>query len=208
MLKKRFTSLFLALAMVLGLSGQAFAAEVVETESSNTAADTLYIDGTNYTYEHDYSRDKRTITISNDKNSDIDVIIYDLGSSYLYLNGEIIGTVSSTINVPVGYYSSQADDGWEVLSSDSHKITWAEGTGTAAVLGALAVVLPSLGPVGIAEAIGMGALATLAASSSGGTLDLEISMFHVPPKPPTYRYVWTFTASTGDVYGPYSYMYA
>ena len=28
MLKKRFTSLFLALAMVLGLSGQAFAAEV------------------------------------------------------------------------------------------------------------------------------------------------------------------------------------
>lgn len=98
-------------------------------------------------------------------------------------------------------------DGWEILSTSSHYISWLQGTSVAVVAGAIAAFLGTLGTAGVIAAMGTAALSALAASTSGGTLYVELHMHSVPLVTPQYRFVWTFTASTGDSYGPFYYHY-
>ena len=100
-------------------------------------------------------------------------------------------------------------DGWEILSTSSHYISWTQGTtvAVAVVAGAIAVYLGSLGTAGVIAAMETAALSAIASSSVGGTLYVELHMYSVPFVTPQYRFVWTFTASTGDPYGPYYYHY-
>ena len=124
--------------------------------------------------------------------------------SILKYNGTLLSFFLLKIENSITPYSlGTTADGWEILSKDSHRLTWAQETTVAIVAGALAVYLATLGPAGVIAAMGTGALGVLAASSSGGTLYIELHMYTAPFVAPQYRYVWSFTASTGDKYGPY-----
>ena len=67
----------------------------------------------------------------------------------------------------------------------------------------IAVYLGTLKAAGVIAAMGTTALGVLAASSGGGTVNVELQWFYAPFVTPQYRYIWSFKASTGDKYGPY-----
>lgn len=206
---KRVLGLILSAIFVFQLGVPVYAAETIQvSEEPSEAVETANIDGTNYTFTLDYSSNRRVITITNDKDDDLDVVTYDVEKSLLYLNGEIVGTVSSSGENRLIGYSISADDDWKLLSADTYTISWAAGATAAAVAAAIAVYLGTLGPAGVVAAMGTAALSAIAGASIGGELYLEVYMFHVPPTAPTYRYKWTFTPTTGETYGPYYYTYA
>lgn len=55
--------------------------------------------------------------------------------------------------------------------------------------------------------MGIGTLGVFAGSTSGRTLYVELHMYYVLFVPPQYYTVWSFTANTGDSYGPYYHHY-
>lgn len=202
------------------LTQQVYAADlngesVISSTISNSAYDmylseaveTLNIDGINYTYQYHYKDGNRAITVTNDANNNIEEILYDTSSGTLYLNDEVLGIVeneSEQLEESEQYgVSAAAYYTWETLSSESHRISWLKGTTTGMVCGAIAAYLGTLGPAGVLAAMGTGAVGVLAASSSGGTLYLKLQSFQAPPAAVQYRYLWSFKASTGDVYGTY-----
>ena len=156
-------------------------------------------------YNYFYEDGKRVVTITNNTDIHIDKLVYDTTTSIMYLNGEIFWMPDDDmIQLQSGGMTA---DGWEILSTSSHYISWLQGTSVAVVAGAIAAFLGTLGTAGVIAAMGTAALSALAASTSGGTLYVELHMHSVPLVTPQYRFVWTFTASTGDSYGPFYYHY-
>lgn len=179
-----------------------FAADsTTDTFPLGSTSEIVEIEGTNYKYDFYMENGMRTVTITDLSTNTIDKVTYDPATSNIYLNGTIFAEKIDNNIVP--YSLGTTADGWEILGKDSYRITWAQGTTVAVVAGAIAVYLATLGPAGVIAAMGTGALGALAACCSGGTLYMELHMFTAPFVAPQYRYVWTFTASTGDKYGPY-----
>ncbi len=169
------------------------------------SSETIEIEGISYTYNYFYEDGKRVVTITNNTDIHIDKLVYDTTTSIMYLNGEIFWMPDDDmIQLQSGGMTA---DGWEILSTSSHYISWLQGTSVAVVAGAIAAFLGTLGTAGVIAAMGTAALSALAASTSGGTLYVELHMHSVPLVTPQYRFVWTFTASTGDSYGPFYYHY-
>ena len=73
----------------------------------------------------------------------------------------------------------------------------------AAVAAAISVVLGSIGGSAVIAAMGFAALSVIASGTVGGTVRYKLQRLHVPPSTYMHRYVWSFTASTGDYYGEY-----
>lgn len=206
---KKILGLLLSVVFVFQLSAPVYAVEPLQVNKESTeGVEIVNIDGTNYTFYYDYSSNGRMITITNDKSRDVDVVFYDVEGSLLYLNEEIIGRAIVSDEAHLTGYSVYADDGWKLLAADTYIISWAAGATAAAVAAAIAAYLGTLGAAGVVAAMGTTALGAIAAAAIGGELYVEVSMFHVPPITPTYRYEWTFTPTTGETYGPYSYTYA
>lgn len=204
---KKLLTFLLSFVLILQPVTYAHAATSFE-DDAHVFIENLTIDGVDYVFSHNYTSTKRTVTISNNTNDNIDIVTYSVGDDSIYLNNSVLAVVDTSPAPLLRTYSVLADDGWRLLTSDVHNITWRQGTTTAVVAAALAAFLPNLGTAGIIAAMGAGALSVLAASAIGGTLYLECYIFTVPMNLPTYRYVWSFTASTGESYGPYSYTYA
>lgn len=171
------------------------------TFSLNNTSEIVEIEGTNYKYDFYMEAGMRTVSITNMSTNAVDIVAYNPATSTMYLNGSVFAEKIENSITPRSLGTTA--DGWEILSKDSHRITWAQGTTVAVVAGALAIYLATLGPAGVIAAMGTGTLGVLAASSSGGTLYVELDMYTAPFVTPQYRYVWSFTASTGDKYGPY-----
>lgn len=211
---KKFKKIF-ALIFTIVLSVNYFLIQPVHAASLNinNAANDPYatrkseiinIDGINYTYQYFYENGNRVIQIINNSSNEIDIVKYDKNSSTIYLNDNVFASINS---VPLSKGQSYTTNysGWETLSTGSHYISWAQGVSASVIAAAIAVYLGSIGTGGVIAAMGVGALGVIAGSCSGGTLYLELQMFSNYPSLPQYRYLWTFTASTGDSYGPYSY---
>lgn len=75
----------------------------------------------------------------------------------------------------------------------------------AAVAAAISVGLGAVGGAAIIAAVGTGVLGVLAAGAVGGTLYVESYDMAIPDQPIQFLYIWSFTASTGDSYGPYQF---
>lgn len=179
-----------------------FAAEPTANDFAlaNTS-EIVEIDGINYKYDFYQEAKTRVVMITNMNTQNVDRLTYNPSSSTMYLNGEVLAEITNN-NAIIPSIGTRADV-WQTLSSESHRITWAEGTTAAVVAGAIAIFLATLGPAGVIAAIGAGSLSILAASCTGGTLYIEIQMFSAPFVAPQYRYLWSFTADTGDYYGPF-----
>lgn len=207
---KKILSMLLAMTMmVMVLIQPAYAAENVvmhgqiATEDdpyANGTVECVEMDGISYTFTMYYEDGNQTIAISNDQNNSIDIVQHDRKSSCVTINGQqFVSEIATTYNPGI---MPLADPGWEVLSSGSKRISWAEGTTAAIVAAVIAAALPKTTTALVIAAIGLDALAVLAAASSGGTVYFEfqrLQMFAVDQQ----RWMWEFTASTGDHYGPF-----
>ena len=201
-IKKIFTFLLALICSINFCMLPTYAASpATNTFSLENTSEIVEIEGTNYKFDYYTEAGMRTVTVTNMVTNTVDKVAYDPVTSTFYLNNSVFA-VKSNISESQQTFSASAE-GWETLSTGSHRITWAQGTTVAVVAAAIAVYLGTLGTAGVIAAMGVAALGALAASCSGGTLYMEIQMFSAPLVTPQYRYVWTFTASTGDSYGPY-----
>lgn len=198
---KKVFSILLSLILALNLSIPAFAANL---EHDNTdmylyeQSETILIDEVSYTYYYvDSNHTIRAIEVVNNSTGQEDVVTFNCLTSELYLNGKMTNMVSTDYGVSVANYT----DGWESLGTSTHRISWAQGTSAGVVAAMLAAFLGATGHV--YSAIGVAGLGALAQSTTGGTLKLELQWYNIPLVTPQYRYIWSFTANTGDVYGPY-----
>lgn len=159
------------------------------------------IDGINYKYDYYMENGLRKIDVTNINTNTVEKVAYDPETSTMYLNGSIVSTKPE---LPIAPYSiGTTADGWEILSKETHKISWGEGISVAALAAMIGAALGFIGGAGVIGAMGMAGLSVIAAGSVGGTVYLELHMYSAPFVQPQYRYMWTFTPSTGEVYGPY-----
>lgn len=203
---KRSLVLLLTLSLVFSLLiNPAFAiteSEQIYDPYKNQDIETVLFDGVPYTYYYSYENGNRVMIVENDQSGYSDELVYDTLTKIIYLNGD---QISFAVTENSSLTSVTASD-WVDVSEDSYYITWAAGSSTAVVAGAIALYLGSLGPYGVAAAMGPAALAAIASSSIGGTLDVAFSYFMVPFAPTQYRYIWSFTPSTNEkTYGPFYY---
>ena len=175
--------------------------------SESGTTETLIIDGVHYTYNRFLRNGDHVTIITNDANSTIEEIVFDVDSSVLYYNGTkvaVLPPVSTSDSVSVARFT------WQTISKDSYYISWSTGTSVAAVGDMIATALASLaGAYGggltaalVISTLGSGFSST-AQSAIGGTISCELQMLLVPGSLNQYRYIWSFTASNGDSYGPY-----
>lgn len=206
---KKFLATILAVIFCFNISiFPTYAADVNDSTMSYFplagTSEIVEIEGINYKYEYYFEDEMRKVDITNMSTNTIDRIAYDSSTSTMYLNGSIFSTKTEPLITPSSLGTTA--DGWEILSKDSHYISWAEGTSVAVVAGMIAAALGfGIGGAAVIGAIGSAGISVLAAASTGGTVYLELHMFTAPFVQPQYRYMWTFTASTGDKYGPFYY---
>lgn len=172
----------------------------------------LNINGINYKYSYSYENGNKLITITNDSNNKIEKIKEDKTGN-VYLNNEKFliqednnikdNTILEDENIikPRAYAYYQ----WETKSYSNYYISWAKATSVAAVAGAIAVKVGTLGAPGVIAAMGLTTLGVIASQTAGGRVSVKIQMFRAPYINPQYRTVWGFKASTGDYYGNYIY---
>lgn len=194
MLLAVFLTFSLTIQPVFGATTVGVVSDLYATEQSEM----VYIDGDSYTYNYYYENGSRAIDIINNQSGHIDKIVYNQAENIIYLNEDQLAVIDNTAStLDLGF-----TDGWESLQTSSHYISWGEATTKAVIAGMIAIYLGSLGTKGVIAAMGVGALGVIAANSSGGTVRTELQWYHSLFYT-QYRYVWSFEASTGDVYGPY-----
>lgn len=203
---KRILATILAVIFCFNISiTPAYAADTSDSTISDFplagTSEIVTIDGTNYKYDYYMENGLRKIDVTNMNTNTVEKVAYDPETYTMYLNGSIVSTMP---DLPITPYSiGTTADGWEILSAESHKISWGEGMSVAALAAMIGAALGFAGGAAVIGAIGMAGLSVIAAGSVGGTVYLELHMFTAPFAQPQYRYMWTFTPSTGEVYGPY-----
>lgn len=161
------------------------------------------IDGAIYTYSYNYENEKKTITITNDLNDNVDRIVYDDISSNIYLNDELIATKDVT-DENKNQTQSSLQRSWQTLGTPSNiNISWRAGTTAAVLAGIIAGCIPGVGASVVIARIGIGTLGIIAGQAVGGSVYYSIEMYKTTFTAPMYRSVWGFRAPTGTYYGNY-----
>lgn len=173
---------------------QAYTTTAFDDLYSKRATEEVVIDNVVYELRYSYENGNRTITISNSENETVEKVTYN-------------SRTATTCYYRSADQANQNSDvyEWVLMGSDSHRITWAEGMSVAAVAAAIAAGLGFIGGSAVIAAIGTSALSVLAAGAVGGTVYIDIYYMTMPNHSIQYLYIWSFTASTGDSYGPYYY---
>ncbi len=160
------------------------------------AVEYVVIEGTKYKFEYNYGSDIREVVVTNCETNQIDIVTFDVNNCVLCLNGQI-----ASVNISPPVISPMADA--QLISADSMYIEWGTGATAAVVAAAISAGLGFLGGSYVIAAMGTAALGTLAGSCVGGTLYVELYLYTAPLALPQNVIRWTFTASTGDSYGPF-----
>ena len=212
---KKKANLFVVMALIFSLVASGFSPSAGAYSGSDPnvndlyldqASETIFIEGTSYTYDYSYEDNNRTIYVTNNTDNSVEKVSFDEDNSTIYYNDEAVSTVVKDNSIGDSSFSISAKDTWETISSDSVYISWAKGIGTAALAAMIAVGLGFLGPAGVIAAIGLTGLAAVLAGSIGGTIKYKYQRFTPSFGAPYHRYIWSFKASTGDNYGDYIYM--
>ncbi len=187
----------------------------MNTDSINTENDVydqgvsenINVEGTDYTYKYYYNENgDKSVSITNMTTSKVETLTFDEKTSNVYLDGNKIGEVKTSYDDGETLKSNRAvDTSWKLITGPVHKyITWGQATGSAVLIGAISAGL-GIGGYAVTAAMG-GALATLAASTSGGTLHYSKYYRNLAFGQAQTKTNWSFVASTGDRYGTYTYM--
>lgn len=206
---KRLFSLILTVALIVSFSGFAFATNESQDIFAANTTESVVIDGVTYTYSYHYSSEgNRTIQITNNNTQTVETMVYDLADRVIYLDGDVWGSVTPRMRLlDASSPKYEGPNGWSYFSTIDEYISWGTAATVAAVAAAFAAVLPSIGAAGVIAAIGTGTLGAIAGMSAGGTVYADIYTFQTMLAH-NYFYIWDFTASTGEFYGPYEYMMA
>lgn len=184
-----------------GNSGD-FSNDGVNTLYENGTTEEAIIDGVTYIY-YCYldGEGNRNMTITNDFDSSVDYLKYDLANGTTYINGEVVAErVPSEVD---RNGISLLDNNWIYWGSVDHTITWPEGTSVAAVAGAIAIGVGFIGPEAVIAAIGYGVLSIIAAGSPGGRVNATIYKFNSSVIN-QYKVIWMFKDPQGAWHGPYT----
>ena len=165
------------------------------------------VDGNEYIYEYDYSTDgNRTIQVFSTTTGETDIIVYDLVGSTIFMNDELVAIVKTSAFKTTA--TEFTEMGWVYLASNSIYISWAKGVTATGVAGIITLALGILGVEYVLLQMGTSTLGIIAGASIGGTLDFTYYEWQPVFYPYQLMYNFTFTASTGDSYGPYSIVVA
>lgn len=188
-------SLILVVVIICINPLQVSASTVAQDLYSQNAIEEVKIDDVTYYFHYFYEDGNRAIVVTNNVDTKAEKITYNIRSATttFYRNSTNENLIQST------------SSGWVLISSESHRITWGEGMTVAAVAAAISAGLGFIGGAAVIAAMGTAALSVLAAGAVGGTLYVDTYCMTIPLQPTHYLYVWSFTASTGDSYGPYRY---
>lgn len=189
------TAILLSLVMVFAFPMRAFAASNTNDLYAQEAIEEVVIEDVTYIFHYYYENGNRVITVTNSENEKVEKVTHDPNTA--------VTTYFENIHDEIGMNAAPA--GWTFAGSSSQYISWGAGMSAAAVAAAIAVGVGSIGGAAIIAAMGITVLGVLAAGAVGGTVYVETYYMTIPLQPTQYLYVWTFTASTGDSYGPYYY---
>lgn len=178
-------------------------ASITEMYNENSV-EVVNIDGKNYTYNYSYdSNENKKIEIKNDDNT-TDVLVYNESDSTVYLNDKPLATIEKAPSMEARKCNATA--AWPHWSASSSKVSWSKGTTVSVAAAAISIAIGSLGASGVITAIGSGALSIIASNSIGGTVYQDLDKFDslIINK---IKNTWSFTASTGQKFGPYVYVF-
>ncbi len=161
------------------------------------------INGVNYTYHYSLENGIRKIEVTEENSNKTDIVTYNESNSTIYLNGRVVGTGGAVIQSRTGSNTSSSSPYGEYIGSFSHRVTWGEGVSVGVVAACIAAGCGFLGAGAIIALFGYTALSGLAFSSVGGTVYGDIYIL-TGPESTLYTYIWSFTAWTGDSYGPFT----
>ena len=213
---KRIACLILSLALVMSISGTAFAAnepqnvpmvaygyDVYAAEITESAT----VDGKEYTFRYQYDADNNQVTsITDETNHTTDVLVYDRSNGIFYLNGEIAATITTIIQ-PHASYKYEGPDGWTHFASINSYVSWEEGLTMIAVATILSEVLGFIGGPAALVQFAADDLADFYELATCGTITGDVytfsSMIAI-----NYLYIWDLTTESGEFYGPYETMIA
>lgn len=168
----------------------------------NKEKEIVKIEGINYTYNYFYDNDgNRTIKITNSFDESVDIISYDNDLGEIILNGEKISEMILEENGEAEIATREAN--YSYLGSRSKRISWGKAAVAATVAGAIAVAVGNIGGAAVIAAMGIAALGALASTAGGGVVKTKVYSLKAGSFT-NYKYVWSFTASTGDKYGNYT----
>ena len=195
---KKVTSIFLTLTFVFSLMLPVHADSVPYDDpySSNFSEDIL-IDGELYSFKYSLTSSGERMTIVSDSNGHTDVVRTNDSGTEIYLN-DILS--ASTQSNSLGSSLVSSGDGWSTPVAHKQYISWLEGASVGTVA---AVVGTAMGAPVSLVIVGCGAFYGFCA---GGTLYWETQYNIDNGFDPKLKTTWSFTASTKDVYGPYSFI--
>ena len=134
----------------------------------------------------------------------VDIVKYEVEKSEIYLNGEKVSeTITESSKVEEKVNSTFRAKRYSYVGSKKKRISWGKATSVAILAAMIAAAVGSLGGTAVIGAMGIGTLGALAGASGGGTVKTKIYSLKAG-KITNYKYVWSFTASTGDRYGNYT----
>lgn len=163
------------------------------------------VEGVEYTAHYSYNEfNDRIITITNEMNGDVDVLLFDDTNSSVYLNGEIAATWGSDF--------SASDDtttygpGWENVGGGKEYITWGKAVTVAVFAYIVAGVLSLMTGSMVILAMGIGTISLIASMSIGGTIRWTMYKYETIIAI-NVLYEWRFIINN-EYYGPYEHMLA
>ena len=203
---RRLIGLFLGIIMTISSSIIVFGQTASNDVYADQYSETISIDGVKYNYYYSYDADgNRVIELYDNSTNKTSTIVNDENRGIITENGVTIATIDDIQQTKQSSKKLAASSSWKKESSGTKKISWAKGTSTAAVAAALAAGLGVSGGSLIAI-MGLTALGVLAGNASGGTITWTKYVRTRTARKPERKLVWTFKASTGDKYGPYTIM--
>lgn len=186
------------LSFILLLSSTSYA-----VSNNNSDFNKIVIENEVYAFIDSLDRNGNTKTIiANLTTNTSDVLTTNDDSTEFYLNGELIATISEqpVSEQPVNEFPQTRS--FTYIGTTTKTITWVKATTTAVVAGVIAAAIGITGGA-VITVMGLTALGVIAAQSSGGKVTTKTYEMRTPSVV-TYKFVWNFTASTGDSYGPYT----
>ena len=174
---------------------------------SEELQETVTIDEVEYTYHYMYNDNgDKVVSISNNENDHVDVIVAEEDTGNIELNGEFCGYNKITMgtifdNIMSARAMARATN-WKYLGSANKYVSWAMGTSVAAVAGVIGVALDHITGAQVLFTMGGVVVGAIASNSIGGTVSMKIYKFNSSAIT-QFRYDWKFRARNGDNYGPY-----
>ena len=173
----------------------------------------VYLNGIRYEYDFQYNKDGyRTINIENHQSGEVSEVVFDDNNGNIFLNNELVATVKKeeaaddAIENPIRLKGASSNT-WVFKRKVVSTITWEKAIAAyalaAIIAGAITVV--SMPVAEVVAAMGMTTLTGIIGLSYGAKLT-ELYYLKEGTNSISVKDVWSFKPTSGETYGPYTYI--